>query len=198
MDYSSPTNVFNYGQVVSPTPAAQALMAVIVTETSRVIDEECSMNFGPQTQVNQVVRPQIDPDNLLTAWLPVPTINTVSALSWKLGTTTQWTAISDLTQVETENRNDGSVLRLITPTFQQYRGNRIQARVSYTSGWANLTAVPADFEFLTRRLCWWEYKKIDAPMDKTAMPALGVVIVPQGWPQELRRRLRPYTRNIPI
>jgi len=196
MDYTTVAAVKTYGPI--DTSNDDGLLGSLVTAVSAALDQYCNMAFSFATYTNQVQRATIDRDGLISFRLPVPTISALTALAWKLGTSLTWTAI-DLTVVGAVEQildENGSTVRVITPTFLQYRGSaRMQVQLSYSGGWAALAAVPTDFELMARRLTWWTYKKREAPVDKTAMVDTGIVIIPSSWPPDIKQGLRNYVRS---
>jgi hypothetical protein len=77
-----------------------------------------------------------------------------------------------------------------------YRGSRVQMRLSYTGGWADAN-IPQDFAWYVQRLCWVEFKKREtAEVGKTAIPEMGIVIVPQAWPTDVKAGLSSYRRVV--
>jgi hypothetical protein len=195
MDYTSVENVKRYNPADGTTD--DVLFAELVTAYSQQVDDYCQMTFGRATY-DSVVMPstavKIDADGLLRVHLPVPTIVSLDSLAWKLGTSTTWITL-DLAGAELEDRPDGSLIRVLTPTFKTYRGQRVQARVSYVGGWEDLAAVPAGFELNTRRLVFWGYKKREAVQEKTAMPEMGIVVYPSDWPPDIKRGYANYKRG---
>lgn len=195
IDYTTSQNVFDYGKVTSPSVTEQAVMAALVTATSRKIDDYCNMYFSSTAWTARVFPARVDVEGVLTAWLPSPTVTALTAADWRLGAQSTWTSIDSTlfdTETDIEPGLDGCVLRVLDQSYRVYRGRRLQMRVTYTGGWASLSDIPSSFEWAVRRACWWEYKKRDAPMEKTAMPQLGVVVVPQSWPPDLKEAFKPY------
>jgi hypothetical protein len=191
MDFTSLPALKQYGPLDGVSD--DTLLAEMISAYSRVVESELRVTFSGATYTNQVNRAQIDIDGLLTVFLAVPEATALTALSWKTGKSLTWI---DLTaaNAEIDNRGHGTVIRALGSDLSAYRGSRVQARLSYTGGWATLADVPADFEMLVRRLVWWAYKKRDAPMEKTAYPEVGVVVIPSAWPPDVLRGLGEYRR----
>jgi hypothetical protein len=199
-DYTTAANVFAYGQPNgSPSAAESTLMASLVTGISRTLDNFCNQVFYQTTYAQQVNRAQIDQDGILLAWPNVPTISGLTAADWKAANSTTWNSISlsDTSSYELYATNSGAQVRFLG-NWLGLRGARPMVRLSYTGGWANLAAVPSDFEWACRILCWWEYKKREAPISTMGNPSLGVVIVPADWPGHIRDKFRPFIRQQPI
>lgn len=198
-DYTTAASVFAYGQPNgSPSAAESALMAGLVTGISRTLDTYCSQTFYQATYTQQVNRAQVDIDGILLAWPNVPTISSLTAADVKAASSPSWNSIA-LTSgyYELQESPSGAQVRFLG-NYSGYRGARPQLRLSYTGGWANLAAVPADFEWACRVLCWWEYKKREAPISTMGNPSMGVVIVPADWPEHIKGKLSPFVRQQPI
>lgn len=199
-DYTTTANVFAYGQPQgSPTVAESTLMASLITGISRTLDEVCNQTLYQQTYTQQVNRAQVDADGILIAWPAVPTISSLTAADWKQSNSTTWNSIS-LTNTayrELWDATFGAQVRFLG-NYLGIRGSRPSVRLSYTGGWANIAAVPSDFEWAMRTICWWEYKKREAPISTMANPSLGVVIVPASWPDHISLKFRPFVRQLPI
>lgn len=193
MDYTSSTLVAAYGNMQNPDTDR---LDGMVTAYSAGVDKFCHQVFGQATYTDQVRPGHIDRDGVLMCYAPVPTMAAPTAFRWRYGRIATYTPIT-LSLLDVEERRDGCLVRVLDSDYRDYRGQRLQVSLSYVGGWADLNAVPADFEMAVRRLVWWAYKLPEAPMNKTAMPALGqVVIPPSGWPRDVREALRPYVRYI--
>jgi hypothetical protein len=197
-DYTLPASVFAYGSSagtsVDPVNEA-AVMASLVTAMSRAIDTYCSQNFSLTTYTLEVYRAVIDMDGILTCYPPVPTMSLPTAADWRLGRSSAWSALQTA-NLDVETNTFGCVLRNVNSNLLAYRGARVEMRVSYSGGYANLASLPSDFEWAMRGLCWWAYQKRSAPTESTAIPDLGVLIIPGTWPQHLKQAFRPYTRQV--
>jgi hypothetical protein len=197
-DYTLPASVFAYGNsagtATDPVNEA-AVMASLVTAMSRAIDVYCSQNFSLATYTQEVLRAQIDYDGIITCYPPVPTMSAPTAADWRLGKSSNWSALQ-AANLDVEQNTFGCVLRNVNSNLLAYRGARVEMRVSYSGGYANLAALPLDFEWAMRGLCWWAYQKRSAPTESTAIPDLGVLIIPGTWPQHLKQAFRPYTRQV--
>jgi hypothetical protein len=200
IDYTSRDNVKAYGNTSTVTAGADALLDDLVTALSRQLDTYCCQVFAQQTYTSQVRKAAIDRDGLLLCWPAVPTMSTPTAAQWKPGNSMTWYDLNITTDgaVEVEEQRSGCVLRFLGNNLATYRAAaRIQVRLSYTGGWETLDDVPEDFEYLARRLVWWAFKKRDAPIDKTAMPQLGQLIIPSNWPADLREGFSPWKKRTP-
>lgn len=191
MLYTTVSRVVAYGSVESV--ADDVLLNQLIEAYSRQIDRYCAVNFGQATYVSQERTGHVDRDGVLFCYAPVPTMTTPTAFEWRYGRI-KYTAVSP-SFLDVEERRNGCVVRVLGSDYVAYRGQRIKVRMSYTGGWADLDAVPGDFEMLARRLIWWAYKLREAPIGMTAIPSLGqLVIPPSGWPGDVRDGLRDYVR----
>jgi hypothetical protein len=199
-DYTTPASVFAYGNSAGTgtTPVNEAaVMAQLVTGMSRALDQYCNQAFSVATYTAQVLRGIVDLDGVLTAWPAVPTISSITAAAFRVGNSAAWQELT-ASDLDIEEHGFGCEVRLLGRDLSSYRGGRIQVRLSYTGGWANLSAVPSDFEWATRALCWWAYQKRSAPIDKTAYPDMGMVVVPSNWPTHLKQMFRNYVRQVVV
>jgi hypothetical protein len=199
-DYTSSAACFAFGNsagsAVDPV-SETAVMGALVSGMSRAIDSYCNQAFSLATYTLESYRALIDQDGSLTCYPPVPTMAAPTAADWRLGSASNWAALA-IANLDVEVNSFGCVVRAINGAFGFYRGARLQMRLSYTGGWANLAAVPVDFEWAMRALCWWAYQKRSAPGETTAIPELGVLIVPGNWPNYIREMFRPYVRQVPM
>lgn len=194
MDYTSVDLVKLYGNVTQASD--DTLLAGLVSAYSAQVDEFCHQVFGQATYTNRVVTAVIDADGVLTCYPPVPTMSSPTAFAYRYGRAATWLDIS-LSLLDVEPRDSGCVVRVLERDFRAFRGQRVQTRLSFTGGYADVNALPKDFELAVRRLIWWGYKLREAPLGKTALPALGeIVIPPSGWPRDIKEALRPYVRYI--
>ncbi len=192
MDYTTTALVKQYGNTTGT--ADDALLPDLVTGYSRQVDAYCRQSFGYAAYTDWIGRGSVDRDGVLMVYPPVPTLATPTAAAFRAGNLATWTDLT-LSQLDVETANHGSIVRLLGSDYTTYRNHRLQVRLTFTGGWADLDAVPADFELAVRRLVWWGYKLREAPMSKTAMPALGqVVIPPSGWPKDIADAFKPYRR----
>jgi hypothetical protein len=194
IDYTSLANVKAYGPIDGNTD--DTIIGSAITGYSRLVDEYCRMQFSQATYTEQQYRAEVSADGLLKVWTDTPTIANLTAAAYKSRRQATWTPLS-LGDAETENRPFGS-FAFFRGNYSGYRGESLRVRLTYTGGWANLAAVPSSFEFLMRRLVWWIYRKRDAPDEKTAIPEMGVLIIPSQWPPDVRKGLATYTRQIAI
>ena len=196
-DYTTAQDVFAYGNsagtATDPINEA-ALMADLITGMSRSIDTYCNQQFSLATYSSQVLSALIDSDGILTCYPPVPTISAITAADWRQGLSPTHTTLS-ISALDIEEHAFGCVVRS-AGNYLRYRGGRISMRLSYTGGWANLAAVPSDFEWAMRCLCWWAYQKRSAPTEQTAIPELGVLVIPGNWPPHIVGMFRNYVRHV--
>lgn len=192
MRYTTVALVVAYGGVESV--ADDALLTSLIEAYSRQIDRYCGVEFGPATYANQERPGHVDRDGVLFCYAPAPTMTTPTAFEWRYGRFSQYMAVSP-SSLDVEERRNGCVVRVLDGDYGAYRGQRIKVRMSYSGGWADQAAVPADFEMAARRLVWWAYKLREAPIGVTAMPSLGQLsIPPSGWPRDVRDALADYVR----
>lgn len=199
-DYTTKALVFAYGGSAgtSTDPINEdALMGELITGMSRAIDTYCNQAFSTQTYTQDVLRAQVDADGVLTCYPAVPTMALPSAADWRQAKSSTWTALQ-AAQLDVEQNTFGCVVRVLDTTYLNYRGARLQMRLSYVGGYADMAALPSDFAWAVRSLCWWAYQKRSAPQEKTAIPELGVLIIPGNWPPHIKGMFRDYVRQIPM
>lgn len=193
--YTSFDRVKLYGDVRAT--GSDALIAELIAAYSRAMDNECNMAFSESTYTDVVQRAVIDRDGTLTTYTNTPTIRSISSIAYRAGASSAWQALPT-SSLDIEEADHGCVIRVLDTSLSGVRGQRARVQLSYVGGWADLTEVPADFEILARRLVWWAFKLREAPMEKTAIPQLGIVVVPQAWPPDVKQGLRNYRRVVPL
>jgi hypothetical protein len=196
IDYTSAANVKAYGDIINPTAEQDALLTSLVSAMSRQLDTYTNQTLSTNAYTGVVLRAQVDRDGLLLCWPTSPTLTTLTSAEYRLGASQTWTTLST-SAIDLDELRSGCILRFLGVNLVALRGQRLQVRLTYTGGWANLAAVPADFEYLARRLVWWAYKKATAPIDKTADPLTGQIIIPSAWPRDIKDALTPYKRLQP-
>lgn len=198
ISYTTTANVLAMLDSRAASTADSTLLDGIVVAMSRQIDQSYNQVFAQQTYTASVFRAQIDSDGVLQCWPACPVMSAPTVLAWKRAAETTWRDISGAT-TEIDQSSSGCQLRVLSPNLGCYRGERVQMRLTFVGGWATLGDVPADFELGARRACVIEYKKRDlADMGKTAIPELGVVVVPSAWPADLKRVFASYQRVVLI
>lgn len=197
-DYTTSADVFSFGSSAGTAtdPVNEgAVMADLVTGMSRAIDVYCSQAFSLATYAAQVLRAIVDQEGVLTCYPAVPSISAITAADY--GGSGLYTPLVT-SALDIEQNSFGCVVRTFGGVYGAQRGRRVSVRLSYTGGWANLAAVPTDFEWAMRSLCWWAYQKRSAPSDRTAIPDLGVLIIPGNWPPHIKTMFKPYVRWVPM
>ena len=199
-DYTTAANVFAYGNSAGTAtdPVNEAtVMAGLITGMSRAIDQYCNQVFYTNAYTDEVLRAVVDVEGVLTCYPAVPTMSAPTAASYRRGASSSWVSL-DTTLLDVEQNTFGCVVRTLDQTFLTLRGTRLQMRLTFTGGWANLAAVPSDFEWAMRALCWWAYQKRSAPIDATAIPEFGQLIIPSNWPGHIKQMFRNYLRQVPM
>jgi len=199
-DYTEPNLVFGYGNSdgSAVTPVVEgSLMADLVTGMSRALDVYCNQTLYGASYTAEPYRALVDQEGVLTCYPAVPTMAQPTAAAWRVGRSSVWTTLN-AAALDIEINTFGCVVRVVDSDYLPWRGQRVQMRLTYTGGWANLAAVPADFAFATRRLCWWAYQKRSAPIDQTAIPEMGILTIPSNWPKDLKDAYRQYVRQVPM
>jgi hypothetical protein len=198
-DYCTAAEAFAYGGSAGTgtDPVSEAdVMAEVVTAASRAIDTACHQVFYEETYSGQRVRARVDRDGVLTIPVPVPVVSSVTAVSYRVGASLELVA-ADLSSIDIEEQPHGSTVRLLSTGLLAARSPaRVVAEISYTGGYANLAALPADLRWAARAVAWYEYQRRSAPLDKTAMPSMGIVVIPGDWPKHITAKLKHYTRVV--
>lgn len=198
-DYTTSAEVFAYGGSagggVDPVDE-QSVMADLVTKASRAVDRHCRQAFSAETYTGQRLRGVVDVAGDLVCSPPVPAITTITALEYRTAGTTTWTAAT-LAAIDVVGQPHGCAVRWIGAGLTAIRGRRIDVRMSYTGGYADLAALPADLRLAATGVAWHEYQRRSAPMDKTAMPSMGIVVIPGDWPPHITSKLAPFCKVIP-
>lgn len=199
IDYCSADEAFAYGgsagASVDPIDE-RGVMAEIVTAASRAIDSHCRQAFSRETYAGQRLRGVIDADGVLVCSPPLPTIVSLSALEYRVAPATAWLS-APLADVDVEETGHGCTVRWLSAGLTASRGRRVDVRLSYTGGYASRDELPADLRWAARAVAWYEYQRRSAPLDKTAIQSMGIVVIPGDWPKHITSRLAPYAKVTP-
>ena len=194
-DYCSASEAFAYGasagNSVDPVDEA-AVMAEIVTAASRAVDTYCQQEFSTTAYTLRRLRAKVDADGILTVAVPAPTITALTAMEYRPAGAADW--LSSGGTLDAEEHTHGAIVRALGVSFLAYRARRVDVRLTYTGGYANAAAMPDDLRWATRAAAWYEFQRRSAPMDRTAMPSMGIVVIPGDWPKHITERLRRYVR----
>lgn len=194
--YTTADAVFAYGGSAgagtSPTNERSLMDEVIIPGVSRAVDRFCHQDFSAGAVTDARLIPEIDQDGTLTLYPPVPTLQAVTNLRYRVGGSTLW--LSPGGTLDSEDRRCGAVVRLLGCDLSILRRQRLSAKLDYAGGWASLDEVPDDFRLAATAACWYEFQRRSAPMDKTAMQTVGIVVIPSDWPPHIKRGLAPYVK----
>jgi hypothetical protein len=198
-DYTTPANVFAYlgsaGTGTDPINEADEMQRLI-TGMSRAVDQYCNQMFSAATYTDQDLRALIDAEGALTCYPKVPVISAISAASYRRGSSSAGIDLS-AAALDIEQNTFGCVVRA-SQGFADLRGQRLLMRLSYTGGYADLAALPADFVWAMDALCGWSYQKRSAPIDRTAIPEFGMIIPSNNWPSHIKQMFKNYIRQVPM
>jgi hypothetical protein len=191
IDYTTTAAVKTYGAI--QTAGDDTLIGQMVTAFSRKIDEFCNQAFSQETYTDErVKRVIVDRAGMLHLYFPAPVISSITAASYRVLPSSNWLALTT-SQLDVENKKSGSIVRYLDHDFSAYRNKEMQVKISGVAGWANLAAVPGDFEMTMRRLVFWAYKQREAPINKSAIPSLGQIVYPaQIWPGDIKDAFSHY------
>lgn len=191
-NYCSANEVFGYGNdagnSTDPVNQAAFMEEKIIPAVSRAIDRYCGQAFSLETYTDLILRAVVDPDGVLTVYPPCPTMAEPTAAEYRAGNSASWLSLGGGT-VDIEEQPHGCVLRWLGLSLLDIRFGRIQVKTSFTGGYADMSAMPDDLRLAAMGLCWYEFKRREAVQDKTAIPELGMVIIPGSWPANYRRTL---------
>jgi len=213
--YTSFAQVKLYGRL--DTTNDTTLITQQISEASRQFDKKTRQTLGNANYVQAPVYSVLDAKyGDLLCFPNCPAVGVITAGRWALPSAVPtWNALSapQLAAVQVANNPRGAVVAF--PGFAGAVGGFagvsgagvLMLQLTYVGGytaWGTTPGVgiappiPDDLEGACKRLVWWTYKKRDAPMDKTAIPELGVVTVPGGWPAEVMDTLKQYTWSLPL
>ena len=193
MNYTTSADVFAYGDVEAPTANQTAVMNDIITAVSRRVDKICKMNFSQTSFTNYIVPSRVTLDGILTLYINSPSIATVTAVSVRSGNLPSTLPVNIANAVIEANYYGSKILFYgldywnLRDTFSR------RAYATYTGGWANLAAVPEDFQLATTRLAWFTYQQRAAPMNSTAVPELGIITLPASIQPDILDVYKRYT-----
>lgn len=196
-DYCTPADVFDYGNTKgnSTDPIdARAWVGRLITSVSRAIDARCMQAFSQESYVDLPHVAQIDAAGVLTISPACPVMAAPTAAAYRIGAATGWQTLT-LADVEVTEAPHGAVVRFLGNDLlaMRFKG-RITVRASYVGGYANLDALPQDLRLAAIAATWYEYTRRSAMQDTTAMPEMGIVIVPGDWPKNIRQLLADYAK----
>lgn len=197
-DYTTPTEAFDYGNSAGTAtdPVNEAgVMARCVTGVSRAIDAWCHQAFSAETYTDAKLTGVVDRDGVLNVYPSVPVMSAPTAAAYRYGASSVWLSL-DLANLDIIEASHGCTVRFLGQDFTALRFHRIQVQMSYSGGYADLTALPSDLRWYATALSWLTYQRRTAPMDRTAIPELGVVINPGAWPVDIRQGLRRYMKVV--
>jgi hypothetical protein len=200
IDYTTSSNVIAYGAAngglagVSISPMEAAMIDTIVTAASRAIDVHCQQVFAQATYTDQRMRAQVTPEHMLQCWPSVPTMTTPTSASYRQLPNANWTTI-DTSLIEVTESKSGCLLQVVADLGINRQWGELQIKASYTGGWT-YSQLPSDFQYAVTSLCWWMYQKRSAPTEKSAIPEMGLLIIPGNWPNWVRDLLQPFVRVI--
>lgn len=196
IDYTTVEDVFAYGRVLNPTESETAVMEQVITAVSRKADKTCVQQFSHTTYTNRIFTPRIDVSGTLIIYLPTPTITTLTSVTMRAGNiplTQPINFIQSGVQYDIVENAFGSKVLIYGYPMNPYRETILRAYVSYTGGWLTLLEVPEDFQWAIQQWAWFVYKRREAPLERTAIPELGIITVPGTIPVEVTDTLRRYT-----
>ncbi len=197
MDYTNLKNLKDYGNISASTD--DPIISNLVTAYSAAIDNFCNQNLGFATFTNHILNGFIDKDGILTVFIKSPSVASIASASYRMMRSAQnaLTAL-DVTSnyLDIEPHSHGTIVRFLSVALYQFKLARLRVLMTYSGGYTAAT-LPPDLELACRRLVWWGYKKREAPMEKTAIPELGQVIIPSAsWPSDIVTILRNYRSDI--
>jgi hypothetical protein len=196
IDYTTASDVFAYGKVANPTSAETAVMEDFITAVSRKADNTCVQRLSYTVYTNKILTPRIDVSGTLILYLPSPTITSLTSVTMRTGNvplTQPINFIQSGVQYDIVEQSFGSKVIIYGYPMTPYRESILRAYVTWAGGWANLAAVPYDFQFAIQRWTWFAYKQREAPFDRTAVPELGIITIPGSIPPDVTDVLNRYT-----
>lgn len=168
------------------------LIEGLITACSASVDEHCRQRFGRRTLSNESCVGAVDAYGRLSVWVPAPSVASVSSLTFR-SPARQGVTVVPASDLWWDDQPQGVVLRTDSLSWGAYRDGRLSCRLSGEAGWLE-SEIPADFELQVRKLVFWAYKRRETAAEKTAIPELGVVIIPQAWPPDIKDGLKDYVR----
>lgn len=190
MDYTTLGKIKQWSDILASKD--DKLIAGLITACSAMVDEHCRQGFGRRTLASQPCVGAVDVHGRLSVWVPAPSVASVTALTFR------HPARSGVAEVPAsdlwwDDQACGAVIRTDSVGWGSYREGRLSCRLSAVVGWEE-AEIPADFELQIRKLVFWAYKRRETAAEKTAIPELGVVIIPQAWPPDIKDGLKDYVR----
>lgn len=196
IDYTTATDVFDYGNVRNPTTTDTAVMEKIITAVSRKADKVCVQKFSLTSYTNVIYTPRIDVNGTLILYLPAPTVTSLTSITLRAGNvplTQPINYIATGVQYDIVENAFGSKVLVYGYALTAYRNVTMRAYVTWSGGWAIRAEIPYDFQFAIQRWCWFAYKQREAPFDRTAVPEMGIITIPGSIPPDVMDVLNRYT-----
>lgn len=196
ISYTTAQDVFNYGEVFTPTVAATAEMESIISAVSRKADKICTQKFSYTTYTKQMLRPRIDVEGTFIVFLPCVNVTSMTEVTLRIGNnpvTQTLNFLSSGIQYDIESYSFGSRLFVYGFAFTAYRESIMRAYVTYAGGWSTIADIPEDFQFAINRWAWYAYKQRESPFDRTAVPEMGIITLPGTTPPDITEVLNRYT-----
>lgn len=178
---------------------ASNVLTDYISAFSSAIVQYCSFSFESKTITDiEVMAPSImiGMDGSLYAFLRYANIRSVASFQWRMTPLVPYETI-DTERVlcfPAEDVNEMSgVIRVLgdwLPFRTSLATSLLQAKITANVGF---TEIPGPIKKACARLVWWSYKQRDTPpQGKTAIPSLGVLVIPDAWPNSAIALLQPY------
>lgn len=184
----------------------EALLKDMITNLSRAVDTltDWDRGFYQETLTNVTIAPpylRADEQGFLHLYLPKPTVQSVTALAYKLNWTDAWTPIDPkfaiFETLDPSQKPSATSSRITVDNsfmdWRPWRAMRFWAQATYVGGYAS---TPLPIKEATRELVFYFYKLREAiPIGTVNFPAMGMTVRPQDVPPHVRGMLAPWTRE---
>jgi len=198
MDYTTVTRVKQALKIDGS--GGDALLATLVTAASRAIDRHCTGIGDPssddyflqETVTDELLRAPVGADGRLSISPHKPTIDSVSAISYRFRPDEDWESVDVTLEIVIDNA------RVLAFVDELQRGKAF-VKISYTGGFAtDAASLPADLVEAATTLTARYYREDESGLtDAIGVAEIGELRYTEALPIGVRRKLQPFVRVVP-
>ena len=193
MRYTTITAVKQWSDIFSA--ADDEMIGGVIDGYSRLMDEYCRQVLGRRvvTDLYEGVYGVVEASGRLIISVPAPDVAALTAVTIEAPGRTPVT----LTASDLRIRKAKSGTRLVSTGthYGHVRGRTALHLDVLISGTLGYEVIPDDLELMARQLVHWGYSRRQTPAEKTAIPEMGIVVIPTNWPPHVKAGLSAYVRH---
>ncbi len=202
--YCTLQNVKDYPGAPITDAGSDLELARIVDAIKNSIDSTCRWSFNDESRTDEEIgypAVKVDNDGYLQIRVEKCPVTSVTSVAYRFKPSESWTTVDASlvefyptpTTVPYPRANSNLVKCYVNLYSQRAYGSKPRVKITYRGGF-QLTDPPPALQQLAVRLAWWRFKQKDAPFEKTAVPALGQIIIPAALPNDVRMDLEQWSR----